>query len=138
VNRLTDDQFQTRIRQEAEAVEHILRLVRQGYATWVSSAVLEVELSRNPDLDRRHDVKELLVFANEVVEPGAEVVARAKVLESLGYGVFDAFHLACAESAKVDVFLTADDDLLRRSRRSPSAVGVRVANSLSWWAETRP
>lgn len=100
--------------------------------------MLEVELSRNPDLDRRHDVEELLVFANEVVKPGAAEVARAKVLENLGYGVFDAFHLACAEPAKVDVFLTADDDLLRRSRRRPSAVGVRVANPLSWWAETRP
>ena len=48
LNRLTDDQSQARIREEAEAVEQILRLIREGGATWVSSTVLEVEIGRNP------------------------------------------------------------------------------------------
>jgi hypothetical protein len=40
LNRLTDDQSQPRIRQEAVAVQAILRLVRDGEASWVSSAAL--------------------------------------------------------------------------------------------------
>ncbi len=56
LNRLTDDQSQGRIRNEAEAVESILRAVREGKATWVSSTALEIEFSRNPDADRRRDV----------------------------------------------------------------------------------
>ncbi|MEK7405300.1 MAG: hypothetical protein AAB225_09340 [Acidobacteriota bacterium] len=60
LNRLTDDQSQDRVRTEAEAVERILGVIREGRATWVSSAVLEVEISRNPDTDRHHDVAVLL------------------------------------------------------------------------------
>ena len=67
LNRLTDDQSQARIRQEAEAVERILRLVRTGQATCVSSTAVEIEISRNPDENRRHDVTALLAFAIEVV-----------------------------------------------------------------------
>jgi hypothetical protein len=53
LNRLTDDQSQPRVRLEAEAVEGILRLVREGPATWVGSTALEIEINRNPDADRR-------------------------------------------------------------------------------------
>ncbi len=69
LNRLTDDQSQARIRDEAQAVEAILRLVRVGMATWVSSTALEIEINRNPDADRRHDVAALLSLADEVVVP---------------------------------------------------------------------
>ena len=69
LNRLTDDHSQSRIRNEAEAVEAILRLVGEGRATWVSSTALEIEIGRNPDTDRRHDVAALLALANEVVVP---------------------------------------------------------------------
>jgi hypothetical protein len=82
LNRLTDDQSQPRIREEAEAIEGILRLVQDGRATWVSSRVLEIEIGRNPDLERREDVLELLVFADEVVVPGPEIAARAKSLSN--------------------------------------------------------
>ena len=69
LNRLTDDQSQARIRDEAEAVEAIFRMVRTGKATWVSSTALEIEINRNPDADRRHDVAALLALASEVVVP---------------------------------------------------------------------
>ena len=51
--RLTDDQGQARVRNEAEAVEGILRLVQGGNAAWVSSTILEIEVGRSPDADRR-------------------------------------------------------------------------------------
>jgi hypothetical protein len=69
LRRLTDDQSQPRVRDEAEAVEGILRFVREGKAICVSSSALEIEISRNPDPERRHDVAALFVFANEVVVP---------------------------------------------------------------------
>ena len=138
LNRLTDDQSQPRVRQEAEVVERILRLVREGRMTWVSSAVLEVEISRNPDADRRRDVEALLSFADEEVVPGPKEAARAWELQRLGFGAFDALHLACAERGAVDVFLTADDGLLRRSRRHPDVLHIRVENPVSWWEEGPP
>ena len=62
LSRLTDDQGQARVRAEAEAVGRILRLVREGLAQWVSSVVLNIEVSRNPDADRRRETEALLSF----------------------------------------------------------------------------
>ena len=47
------------MRAEAEAVEQIMRMVREGFATWVSSMVLNIEISRNPDPDRRREAEAL-------------------------------------------------------------------------------
>ena len=135
LNRLTDDQSQLRVREEAEAVEHILGMVRQGRATWVSSTILDLEISRNPDQERRNDVNSLLVLASEVVRPKTEDADRAAELQKLGISSFDALHLACAERGEVDVFLTTDDGLLSRARRHGTALRVRAENPLSWYQE---
>jgi hypothetical protein len=44
----------------------------------------------------------------------------------------DALHVACAESADVDVFLTTDDQLTRAAARAAAEIRVAVQNSLSW------
>jgi hypothetical protein len=90
LNRLTDDQSQARIRDEAQAIEAIFRMVRTGSATWVSSIALEIEIHRNPDADRRHDVAALLALANEVVVPQSRSAERAAFLQKLGFDPFDA------------------------------------------------
>jgi predicted nucleic acid-binding protein len=65
----------------------------------------------------------------------AEAAARALALERLGFAAFDALHLASAEQGNVDVFLTTDDDLLRRAERHSGLLGIRVRNPLSWYEE---
>lgn len=135
LNRLTDDQSQPRIRNEADAVEAILRLVREGKVIWVSSTALEIEISRNPDIDRRHDVAALLVLANEVVVPRFGSAERAAFLQTLGFDPFDALHLACAEQGQADAFLTTDDGLIRRAGRRTSEFRTRVENPVSWFQE---
>ena len=137
LSRLTDEQSQERVRAEAEAVENTLRMVRQGVSTWVSSTVLEIELSRNPDLERRRDAEVLLLFAEEVVVPESAEADRARQLEERGFGPFDALHLASAEKGRVDVFLTTDDDLLRCARRNPGLLHISVANPVSWYQEVQ-
>jgi predicted nucleic acid-binding protein len=114
LSRLTDDQRQERVRAEAEAVENTLRMAGRGLSTWVSSTVLEIELSRNPD-----------------------EADRARQLKEHGFGPFDALHLASAEKARVDVFLTTDDDLLRRAHRNPGLLHISVMNPVSWYQEER-
>ena len=137
LSRLTDDQSQARVHAESDAIEHILRMVRTGLATWVSSTVLNIEISRNPDPDRRHDAEELLSFANEVVVPQNSEADRAKRIEELGFSPFDALHLASAERGGADVFLTTDDDLLRRARRSLGLLHIRVENPVLWYEEVQ-
>jgi predicted nucleic acid-binding protein len=40
----------------------------------------------------------------------------------LGFKLYDALHLAFAQSASVDIFLTTDDRLLRKARQYPEVV----------------
>jgi predicted nucleic acid-binding protein len=135
LNRLTDDQRQERIRREAEAMEKLMGFVADQRAVWVSSQVLIAEIARNPNAERREDALNLLSFAGEVIPTGADILQRARVLEALGFSGFDALHLACAESAHVDAFLTTDDRLLRRAQRGVGSVAVRVSNPLSFLEE---
>ena len=114
-----------------------MRMVRAGLAAWVSSTVLNIEVSRNPDPDRRHDAEALLSFASEIVVPKRAEADRARYIEELGFSAFDALHLASAERGGADVFLTTDDDLLRRARRSLGLLHVRVENPVSWYQAVR-
>lgn len=138
ISRLTDDQSQERVRAEAGAVERIMRMVREGVATWVSSTVLNIEISRNPDPDRRREAEALLSFANEVFVPDVKAASRAEQIAELGFTAFDALHLASAERVGADVFLTTDDVLMRRARRFGDVLHVRVENPIFWYQEVRP
>lgn len=47
----------------------------------------------------------------------------------------DALHLACAEYADVDVFLTTDDRLLRRAASTHPPLQCKIKNPLQWILE---
>ena len=77
-------------------------------------------------------------FCDFVVEKvGLELVIRERALEleTIGFDTYDALHIACAEKAEVDVFLTTDDKLLRKSLREREKIRVEVANPLKWLIE---
>ncbi|HWB84105.1 MAG TPA: PIN domain-containing protein [Bryobacteraceae bacterium] len=138
LNRLTDDQTQLRIHQEAEAVELILRQMRRGTIQWISSDALVDEINRNPDVERRLENTALLALASESIEVDDVIASRAANLEIAGYGAYDALHLACAEAARVDVLLTTDDGFVRRASRRYGGPLVAVLNPLSWSKENLP
>jgi predicted nucleic acid-binding protein len=66
-----------------------------------------------------------------VCHPVASRAERARELRALGFRAFDALHLACAESAEIDLLLTTDDRLIRRAARVSNQLGVRVMNPLT-------
>lgn len=137
ISRLTDDQSQARVAQEAEAIEKLIGLATSQSNVWVGSVVLEAEVSRNPDFERRADAETLLTFIKEVVKLDDGIVEHARQLQGLGFSEFDALHLACAKSAHVGVFLTTDDRLIRRANRLTGKLAVRVLNPVSFLEEVQ-
>jgi len=135
LNRPFDDQTQDRIRLEAEAVLLILTHLEAGEWEWIGSEVLNFEIERTPDPERRHRVKLLMTCVHSLVFVGQAETKRAQQLETLGFHPFDALHLACAESGRADVFLTTDDRLLRLASRFSDQLHVRVENPLTWLKE---
>ena len=134
LNRPFDDRSQVRVHLESESVLAILERVERGDWTLLSSAVLEFELTQNPDAQRRARTLRLLSLAREQAACDALVSARASALRRThGLCALDALHFASAESLKADAFLTTDDRLIRAARR-PSApvLSLMVANPLPW------
>jgi predicted nucleic acid-binding protein len=135
LNRPFDDQSFDRNRLEAEAVLSVLRHVHQGEWQLVSSEVVELELSSVSSTEKREQVRGLLALSTESAEVTDESYARMSELVALGLKAIDALHIACAESAGCDVFLTTDDRLRKAARRSKSSLRVRVDNPLDWLRE---
>ena len=117
LNRPFDDQTQERIHLEAEAVLAVLSRIEKSEWDWIGSAVLKDEIEQTPDTQKLSRVNLLLSFTQESVEINEKEIERAKELRKKGFQIFDALHIACAESAKVDVFLSTDDRLLKLAKR---------------------
>jgi predicted nucleic acid-binding protein len=132
LNRPFDDQRQDRIRLEAEAVLLILGHCEAGTWQWISSAVVEEEVNNTPSRERRSRVRSMLSGAHITVALTDAAVVRARALRAMGFRTYDALHLACAEQAAVDVFLTTDDRVLRIATRQAAQLQVRVVSPLAW------
>ena len=135
-NRPFDDQRTDRVRMEAEAVKGVLLRIRSGSWRGIGSSVIDLEIRRMPDVRRLVEIMLMTTEMQEKVEPDETDHARAAALLRSGFKALDALHLACAEKANADVFLTTDDALLKVAARSERhGLKVRVVNPLQWFEE---
>ncbi|NCQ69816.1 MAG: hypothetical protein GPI99_12285 [Microcystis aeruginosa W13-15] len=54
----------------------------------------------------------------------------------LGFDLYDSFHIACAEYARIDVLLITDDRLLRKAIKYSKLSQVKLDNLVTWLMET--
>lgn len=116
-------------------MEQLFGLVRRGAVELVSSEALEDEVSRNPSWPRRIEAERLLSLAAITIDLDEQIIGRAQGLVRLGYGPFDALHIASAESVGCDVLLTNDDVLLKRTARKLGTPRIRMRNPVFWIKE---
>ena len=135
LNRPFDDQSQTRIRLESEAVTLVLQECDEGSWTQVSSDIANIEIDAIPDDERRGRVRKLLPKQASVLKLSQDVHDRAVELQKLGIKPADALHVASAETLDADVCLSCDDRLCRAAHRHRRELKVRVANPLDWLKE---
>jgi len=96
---------------------------------------MELEAMLNSDVERRFRVLRLMVAVQEHVAVESLDHKRAGRLVKLGFKAMDALHVACAERARVDVFLTTDDRLIKTAARQAEVLRMPVANPLKWLEE---
>ncbi len=109
-----DDQNNERIKLETQVLLVLLKLVSAGKAHFVNSFALEFENSKNPNLENRFKVSSLLKYSTEYVQYNEKILSRALSIEKSGIMSMDALHIACAESADVEYFITCDDKLINK------------------------
>ena len=136
LNRPFDDQRQPRVRLESEAITLIMEKIRRREWEWVGSEVLIYEIEQTTNTERKERLLLLAREANQTVEISEKTLDRAEALSSLGFGEYDALHLASAESAKVDVFLTTDDQLQKIADKNKKRLSsLIVINPVKWLEE---
>ena len=112
-NRPFEDQTNPKILLETLAFGVVLQLEEKGLIKLVSSAILEYENSINPFALRKKWVENLMQRVHYCQELNDEIIERAQKLKKQGLQVVDALHLASAEMAGSDYFLTCDRHLFQ-------------------------
>lgn len=73
--------------------------------------------------------------AKVYIQVDNKLIERAKEIQTMGIRTYDALHVASAETAKADVFLTTDDNLLKKLKRFSNELEIRIENPLVWIKE---
>ena len=135
LNRPFDDQRQPRVRLETEAISLILQKLHQREWEWIGSDVLVYELGQTEDAERKERLLLLAGQSHQVVETTEKILKQAENLEAAGFDSYDAIHLASAEQAKADIFLTTDDNIQKVANRNKKLISFIVANPVKWLEE---
>ena len=130
-NRPFDDQTQPKIFLESQAVAIILQMIEANTVELVSSSVLEYENSRNPSVIKQEAMNRYLQMFGQRQEVNAAIQHRSQQLEDNGVKAVDALHVACAEAAGSDYFITCDKRLINRC----SALTMKVMNPVDFVLE---
>lgn len=132
LNRPFDDWTQERVRLEGEAILSIIERINLGNLKLLSSEAIAVELERLRNLSKKENILKILSVAEDIIEIDDDVEFRSQQLEQLGFGLYDSYHLACAEAGKVDIFLSTDDRLLKNAVRHQNILNVTANNPVIW------
>ncbi len=135
LNRPFDSQDEEKIRLEADAVISILKRCEKGEWVLVGSDIIDYELSKNPDPDKKEKVEILYSISKEKIGMNEEILNRAEYLENLGFSAYDALHIASAEYGGVDVLLTTDEGIIRKVKKNINRIKVEVENPVIWFME---
>ncbi len=130
-----DDQRQPRVRLEAEAITLILQKLHEHEWEWIGSDILVYELEQTKEAERRSRLLALARQAHKVAEANHKILPQAENLERSGFDSYDAIHLASAEQANVNVFLTTDGSLQKVASRNKELFSFIVINPVKWLEE---
>ena len=131
-NRPFDQQTQLRIQLETITKLAVQLLMATGVVQYVWSKALDYEISFNPFPKRKTSILWWKDGAAEYVEMTPALMQRGEEIETLGVKPKDALHLASAEKAGCDWFLTTDKRLLKKV----SVLGkMKIVNPIQFISE---
>lgn len=131
-NRPFDPQTDLRISLETMAKLKVQSLMRSGEIEYVWSDALDYELSRSPNFQEPDMISPWQDGAVAHVETDDPLIERGEEISSLGLKAMDSLHVASAEAASCDWFLTTDKGILKKVRMLGP---MRIANPIDFVME---
>lgn len=133
-NRPFDDQTQERIHLESEVVLTVLKMGQTKKVIIAGSEILELEMSRMQDENKKQKVLDLyrvvdmhVPYTETIKKRAADIMSASKIC------AFDSLHIASAEEANAEIFLTTDDKLEKMAKKLE--LKTRVVNPLKFALE---
>ena len=113
-NRPFDDQLQYRINTETQIFIILMSMILEGRLELVNSFALQYENSKNTKIENMLRISDILEYSKNYISYDKWILERSIQLEKYGLKGMDAIHIACAEKAKADFFITCDDGLIKK------------------------
>ncbi len=129
-NRPFDDQTDSKIRLESEAVLSIISLCENNLITIYGSDIIDYEINNCANIEKRNKVLILSNICLYKIKLNNSTINRAAFLERTGIDSIDALHLAAAES-KCDILFTTDLDFIKKANAIED-LKIRVLNPAYW------
>lgn len=133
-NRPFDPQDDLRISLETTAKLQVQAMMKSGELEYVWSDALDYELSRSPNFQEPDMISPWQTRAIEHVFMDDAVILRGEQIASHGLKSMDALHVASAEYADCDWFLTTDKGILKKLKHLGK---MRIANPIEFIMEGR-
>ena len=133
LNRPSDDQTQEKIRIENDVIIAILSKCFYGSWRLIGSDIIDYEIMKTPDINKRNRAFDLYKIKKENVEINETIIKRANEIQRYGIKTMDSLHYAAAEYRNVDVLLTVDKDFINNSKRINSS--LKVEGPINWFME---
>lgn len=119
------DEPEERILKESEALMKILRMADRKQIEILGSSILLAEVSFISLEEKREAVEALIRKACSILKVEKDVVELAEeIMENCRIDAMDAMHIAFA-SLNADVFITVDDELLKKAECLEKYIDVR-------------
>ena len=133
-NRLLDDRSYSHIYYERNSVMLILELAEHSAIQLIGSQMLVKEIQETPDKYKCAILQMIYSLCTEEISVDRSILTRAEEIRHISNIKYkDSIHLACAESANVDVLLTTDKKFLNNCQRITAY--TKVMNPNEWLLE---
>lgn len=133
-NRPFDDLNQEKIYLEASAIQIILKMHTQNIIEIFKSMAIDFEISQINYESKRRQVEDLYDAMNlQEISYTEKIEKRAIELKQYNIKDMDALHVAFAESANIDYFITTDKLLINAANRAK--LKMKVINPIEFVME---
>ncbi len=136
LNRPFDDQTQEKIHLETEAILIILSNISSDQWELVGSDVIDFEISKILDMERKKKVELLSQKISKKQQINTELIQRAKIIEKKGIKPFDALHIASAEYSQSDYMITTDKEIVKKyQKHTEFFTKIKICNPILFLTE---
>lgn len=127
-----DDISVIRNKLEADAIIEILYGIKNRRYIWKRSEVLDVELKEIKNIEKRVKIQNTYSHIPTQILYDKKVKSLLTKVNKFGFDLMDALHVCSAMIAKCEIFISTDDDLVKKGQHYSLELNLKFYNPLDF------